>query len=103
MSGNIDRHELKKIRKRTGLSQTEFARKVGYSESYIQKLEQGQLPVTKEFCENMQKAFDLELAYRRACLSYGLIEEKHKKINWGLPKRAWIFLIILVLIFVLLY
>lgn len=70
--------KLRKIRKRKGMTQAEFAGLVGYSETYIQKLEQGQKPITSEFTENLLKAIDLERAYRKACRNY---YEVHEKLN----------------------
>ena len=70
--------KLRKIRKRKGMTQAEFAGLVGYSETYIQKLEQGQKPITSEFTENLLKAIDLERAYRKACRNYC---EVHEKLN----------------------
>lgn len=52
--------KLRKIRKRKGMTQAEFAGLVGYSETYIQKLEQGQKPITSEFTNNLLKVLDLE-------------------------------------------
>ena len=93
---------LKAVRKQKGMTQAEFAKKIGYSGTYIQKLEQGKLPITYEFRMNFKHAFDLERAYRKACENYCEVHEVlHKKPF--LSKRGWLCLIILVLIFVLLY
>ena len=69
---------LKAVRKHKNMTQAEFAKKLGYSETYIQKLEQGQKPITSEFTENLLKAIDLERAYRKACRNYC---EVHEKLN----------------------
>ena len=69
---------IKRIRKELGMTQAEFAGLVGYSETYIQKLEQGQKPITSEFTNNLLKALDLEKAYRRACSQCC---EVHEKLN----------------------
>lgn len=93
---------LKAVRKQKGMTQAEFAKKIGYSETYIQKIEQGKLPITYEFSRNFKFAFDLERAYRKACENYC---EVNKAINKKpfMTKRGFLCLIILVLIFVLLY
>lgn len=93
---------LRKVRKQKGMTQAEFAKKIGYSETYIQKLEQGRKPITNEFAINFKHTFDLEKAYRKACENYyGVHEVMHKKPF--MTKRGFLCLIILVLIFVLLY
>ena len=94
--------KLRKIRKRKGMTQAEFAGLVGYSETYIQKLKQGQKPITSEFTNNLLKAFDLEKAYRKACENYCEVHEAMNKKPF-MTKRGFLCLIILVLIFVLLY
>lgn len=94
--------KLRKIRKRKGMTQAEFAGLVGYSETYIQKLEQGQKPITSEFTNNLLKALDLERAYREACNNYCELHETLNKKPF-MTKRGLLCLIILVLIFVLLY
>ena len=93
---------LRKVRKQKGMTQAEFAKKIGYSETYIQKLEQGKLPITSEFTKNFKYALDLELAYRRACNNYCEVHEAMNKKPF-MTKRGLLCLIILVLIFVLLY
>ena len=93
---------LKTVRKQKGMTQAEFAKKVGYSETYIQKLEQGKLPITYEFTRNFKFAFDLERAYLKACENYCEVHEAMNKKPF-MTKRGFLCLIILVLIFVLLY
>ena len=93
---------LKAVRKHKNMTQAEFAKKLGYSETYIQKLEQGKLPITYEFTRNFKHSLDLELAYRRACNNYCELHEAMNKKPF-MTKRGFLCLIILVLIFVLLY
>lgn len=93
---------LRKVRKQKGMTQAEFAKKLGYSEIYIQKLEQGQLPITNEFTKNFKHSLDLERAYREACNNYCEVHEAMKKKSF-MTKRGILCLILLVLIFVLLY
>lgn len=93
---------LKSIRKQKGMTQAEFAKRIGYSETYIQKIEQGRLPITSEFTTNFLNILDLERAYRKAYDSYCDIQEKVNKKPF-MTKRGFLCLIILVLIFVLLY
>lgn len=93
---------LKLVRKQKGMTQAEFAKKLGYSETYIQKLEQGRLPITYEFTRSFKFAFDLERAYRKACENYCEVHEAMNKKPF-MTKRGFLCLIILVLIFVLLY
>ena len=93
---------LKLVRKQKGMTQAELAKKLGYSETYIQKLEQGKLPITYEFTRNFKFAFDLERAYRKACENYCEVHEAMNKKPF-MTKRGLLCLIILVLIFVLLY
>lgn len=93
---------LKMTRKKRNMTQAEFAKKLGYSETYIQKLEQGKLPITYEFTRNFKFAFDLEKAYRKACENYCEVHEAMNKKPF-MTKRGFLCLIILVLIFVLLY
>lgn len=69
---------LKAVRKHKNMTQAEFAKKLGYSETYIQKLEQGRLPITYEFTRNFKHSLDLERAYRKACRNYC---EVHEKLN----------------------
>lgn len=93
---------LKAIRKQKGMTQAEFAKKIGYSETYIRKLENGQLPMTKEFANNFLNELDIERAYREACKNYCKLHEAMNKKPF-MTKRGFLCLIILVLIFVLLY
>lgn len=93
---------LKVVRKHRNMTQAEFAKKLGYSETYIQKIEQGSLPITSEFTTNFLNILDLERAYRKAYDSYCDIQEKVNKKPF-MTKRGFLCLIILVLIFVLLY
>lgn len=79
MTKILTSEEIKSIRKMKGLTQEEFARKVGYSTIYISKIETENCPVTSEFMENLKKAFDIELAYRKACKNY-----------YEVQKRLWI-------------
>lgn len=93
---------LRKVRKQKGMTQAEFAKKLGYSEAYIQKLEQGKLPITYEFTRNFRYSLDLERAYRKACENYCEVHEAMNKKPF-MTKRGFLYLIVLVLIFVLLY
>lgn len=102
MNEILTNETLKAVRKQKGMTQAEFAKKVGYSETYIQKLEQGKLPITYEFTRNFKFAFDLEKAYRKACKNYCEVHEAMNKKPF-MTKRRFLCLIILVLIFVLLY
>lgn len=52
---------------------------MGYSESYIQKLERGEKPISEEFANNLQKLVDLERAYRKACENYCEVQEAMNK------------------------
>lgn len=70
---------LKAVRKHKNMTQAEFAKKLGYSETYIQKLEQGKLPITYEFTRNFKHSLDLELAYRRAYNNYCELHEAMNK------------------------
>ena len=98
----LNEKQLKSIRKRKKMTQKEFAQKLGYSEAYIQKLEQGKKPISEEFAKNLQKMVDLEQAYRKACKNYCEVQEVMNKKPF-MTKRGFLCLIILVLIFVLLY
>jgi DNA-binding helix-turn-helix protein len=91
--------KLRKIRKRKGMTQAEFAGLVGYSETYIQKLEQGQKPITSEFTNNLLKALDLEKAYRKACSQCCEVHEKAKRGKSSI--KDWIFRLIFVLFWIL--
>lgn len=93
---------LKSVRKHKNMTQAEFAKKLGYSETYIKKLEQGRLPITYEFTRNFKHSLDLERAYREACNNYCELHETLNKKPF-MTKRGLLCLIILVLIFVLLY
>ena len=77
----LNEKQLRNIRKRKQMTQKEFAERLGYSESYIQKLERGEKPISEEFANNLQKMVDLEQAYRKACENYYAVEEKCSKIN----------------------
>ena len=73
----MQKNDLKFIRGRLGLTQQEFAEKLGYSVSYIQKIEQGTLPITQDFIKNFDKTFNVEKRFRR---SY---ERPHpQKFDW---------------------
>ena len=98
----LNEKQLKSIRKRKQMTQKEFAERLGYSESYIQKLERGEKPISEEFANNLQKLVDLERAYRKACENYCEVQEAMNKKPF-MTKRGVLCLIILVLIFVLLY
>lgn len=98
----LNEKQLKSIRKRKQMTQKEFAERLGYSESYIQKLERGEKPISEEFANNLQKLVDLERAYRKACENYCEVQEAMNKKPF-MTKRGFLCLIILVLIFVLLY
>lgn len=91
--------KLRKIRKRKGMTQAEFAGLVGYSETYIQKLEQGQKPITSEFTNNLLKALDLEKAYRRACSQCCEVHEKAKKGKSAL--KDWILRLVFIIFCIL--
>lgn len=91
--------KLRKIRKRKGMTQAEFAGLVGYSETYIQKLEQGQKPITSEFTNNLLKAIDLEKAYRKACSQYCEVHEKAKKGKSAL--KDWVFRLVFIVFCIL--
>lgn len=93
---------LKAVRKHRNMTQAEFAKKLGYSETYIQKLEKGRKPITSEFASNFKHTFDLERTYREACNCYCELHEAMNKKPF-MTKRGLLCLIILVLIFVLLY
>lgn len=90
---------LKAVRKNRNMTQAEFAKKLGYSEIYIRKLENGQLPLTKDFINNFLIAIDIERAYREACKNYFKLNEAMNKKTF-MTKRVGICLIILVLIFI---
>lgn len=100
MSEILTKEKLRKIRKQKGLTQAEFARRIGYSEVYIQKIEQGQSPITDEFTKNFMKAVDIERAYRTSCSNYCDLQEILQEKN---STAKWVFMIILILIFVLIY
>ena len=102
MSEILTSEKLKSIRKHKNMTQAEFAKKLGYSETYIQKLERGRLPITSEFTKNLRYALDIELAYRRAYNTYCEVHEAMNKKPL-MTKIEVLCLIILVLIFVLLY
>lgn len=93
---------LRKVRKQKGMTQAEFAKKLGYSETYIRKLERGKLPITNDFIRNFLLVSDIERAYRRAYNNYCEFHEVTKKKPFT-AKMGFLCLIILVLIFVLLY
>lgn len=85
-------NELKYIRGRLGLTQQEFADKIGYSLSYIQKIEQGTLPITADFMQNFDKAFNVEKRFRS---SYN--RPHPQKFDWWNGICWLIFLLFIVL------
>ena len=98
----ITKEKIKRLRKLKKMTQAEFAKKLGYSETYIRKLERGKLPITNDFISNFLSMNDIERAYRRAYNNYCEVHEETKKKPF-MAKMGFICLIILVLIFVLLY
>lgn len=94
--------KLKSIRNKKGMTQAEFAKKLGYSEAYIRKLENGQYPINANFTNNLKKTYDIEQAYREALSNYCEVHEAMNKKPF-MTKMGFLCLIILVLIFVLLY
>lgn len=73
---------LKAVRKHKNMTQAEFAKKLGYSETYIQKLEQGRLPITYEFTRNFKHSLmqhpkdSLQNLMKNLA---NLMKQKHKK------------------------
>lgn len=51
----LNEKQLKSIRKRKKMTQKEFAQKLGYSEAYIQKLEQGKKAHFRRICKKSSK------------------------------------------------
>jgi transcriptional regulator with XRE-family HTH domain len=49
--------DLKNVRKKLGLSQSEFAKKIGYSASLIRQIEQGQWHITDRMERIIQTQF----------------------------------------------
>lgn len=78
----ITKEKIKRLRKLKKMTQAEFAKRIGYSKVYLQKIECGNLPITKEFENNLLKALDLEKAYRKACCNYCEIQENKSKCFW---------------------
>ena len=95
--------QLRSIRKERNLTQNDFAARLGYSKTYIEKLERGEKPITTQVRGNVAKMLKLERAYERACSKYNDIIEieakalrkKHKIIN-----LCFLFVIILFLLIV---
>lgn len=97
----MSKEQLRRIRQIKNLSQNDFAARLGYSKSYIEKVEQGQKPVTKEICESIDKLFNLERAYRQACWRYNeanirLIKDIKRRER--IKKMLFLFVIILFLL-----
>ena len=100
MNGILDGDQIRRIRQIRNLSQAGFAARLGYSKSYVEKLEKGEKPVTREFCDSIDKFYNLERSYREACLTYSATQARlNKRTNYFF----WISLIIMVLILVILY
>lgn len=102
MNEILTKEDIKKIRQSKNMSRAEFAKKIGYSRIYIEKIERGRRPVTKEFVKNLLFALDLEGAYKKACNNFCEINEVigQKSI---LPKLWWLLLAFFALIWILLY
>ena len=83
MNGILDSDQIRRIRQIRNLNQGEFAARLGYSKSYIEKLERGEKPVTREFCESIDKFYNLERSYREACLKYSAVQSRiYKRKNY---------------------
>lgn len=83
MNGILDGDQIRRIRQIRNLNQGEFAARLGYSKSYIEKLERGEKPVTREFCESIDKLFNLERSYREACSKYSAVQARlYKRTNY---------------------
>lgn len=98
----LDKEVLKAIRENRKMTQAEFAKKIGYSEDYISRIERGSRPVTDEFTKNLIYALDLEKAYREACSNYCEIQEIVRRKPY-FPKWGWVCLILSILFFVLVF
>lgn len=90
MNEILTNETLKAVRKNKNMTQAEFAKKLGYSETYIQKLEQGKLPITYEFTRNFKHSLDLERAYRECLLCCTLqpikdIFSSGQNKTWSIP------------------
>lgn len=53
--------ELKKIRQRTKLNQTDFANKIGFSQSYVSKVEAGKILPCYELLAVLRRVFRLNI------------------------------------------
>ena len=87
--------ELRYFRGRWGLTQSDVAQHTGYSLSYIQKVEQGVLPITAEFKKRLYEAYNLESSFRR---SYAPPKEK---FDWGRVVLYIIFILFIMLFMVI--
>ena len=97
----MSKDQLRRIRQIKNLSQNDFAARLGYSKSYIEKLEQGIKPITKEVCESIDKMFNLERSYREACWRYSEANArliKDIKRRERIKKMLFLFVIILFLL-----
>lgn len=89
------KEELRLYRAKLNITQKELAIRTGYSISYIQKLEQGQLEVTPEFMKRLFTAYNVEANFRR---SY---EMPHpQKTDWG-AIICYIIFILFIIIYML--
>lgn len=93
---------MRSIRRIRNLSQNDFAARLGYSKSYIEKLEQGSKPITKEVCESIDKMFNLEKNYREACCKYATMYEQLNRPQKGKFHKLGFFCLIII-IFILVF
>lgn len=101
----ITSKQLKEIHKASGLTLRGFAKRLGYSESYIRHLESGSNKITQEFTDNLMKALELGSKYKKACELYSQMEEKRMKVSRfrKMQRIKYIALILIILILVILF